>query len=273
MLQQEHIKKLYKNYISLIIKDIELVYKSLTALLEQGSISKTEVEEIEFYIDYAAKYIDQIEKRIFNVEKIPHIEKIFSIFESDTEWICKGKSGIKQELGLNVCIVTDRVGFILHHKVMRKTTDVEIAVPIIRETREMYPGFTECSFDKGFHSPGNQIELRNILDKVILPRKGKLTLSRRESESRDFFVEARKHHPAVESSIAALKNHGLECCPDKGSKAFDRYISLGILSRNIQHLGHLIQMKHLKAQQKQKKNLQTRKIKRKEQRMLLETAV
>jgi transposase, IS5 family len=56
-------------------------------------------------------------------ETIPHHEKVFSIFETHTEWISKGKAGMPQELGLKVCILEDQHGFILHHKVMEKQTD------------------------------------------------------------------------------------------------------------------------------------------------------
>jgi len=56
-------------------------------------------------------------------EKIPHEEKVFSIFEPHTEWISKGKAGVPQELGLQVCVLKDQYGFILHHLVMEQQTD------------------------------------------------------------------------------------------------------------------------------------------------------
>ena len=256
--RQGQINEFYRSYISLLLKDINKVCESLQLLLSQGLISRGEVQKIEEYIGYAELFIDQIERRIFSGEKIAHSEKLFSIFEPDTEWICKGKSGVSQELGLNVCIVTDVNGFVLHHEVMRKTGDSEIAVSFISTVKEMYPGFSQCSFDKGFHSPENQKALSEIIEELILPQKGKLSVSRKQIEQSDYFVKARKHHPAVESGISALKNHGLDHCPDRGSKGFDRYVGFGILARNIQHLGHLIQQKELKSMQKQKKNLCTR---------------
>jgi hypothetical protein len=58
-----------------------------------------------------------------------------------------------------------------------------------------------CSFDKGFHSPDNQKELAVLLDKVILPRKGKLSAINKEIENSEEFKEARRKHSAIESSI------------------------------------------------------------------------
>jgi hypothetical protein len=37
------------------------------------------------------KHIGLVEKRILKGENIPHDEKMFSIFETYTEWIKKGK--------------------------------------------------------------------------------------------------------------------------------------------------------------------------------------
>jgi len=61
-----------------------------------------EVEQIEHYIQHAQRQIDQIDRRVLNGEVIPHDEKVFSIFEEHTEWVCKGKAGVPVELGVRV---------------------------------------------------------------------------------------------------------------------------------------------------------------------------
>ena len=81
---------------------------------------------------------------------------------------------------MKVCVVKDQYGFILHHRVMQNETDDQIAIPMIEATKKRFSDFNSCSFDKGFHSPRNQEELAAILDKVILPRKGKLSAINRE---------------------------------------------------------------------------------------------
>jgi hypothetical protein len=80
---------------------------------------------VEMYIAHAERQIDQIRRRVYDGEKIPH--KVFSIFEEHTEWISKGKAGVPQEFGLGVCVLQDQYGFILHHHVMEKQKDVDIA--------------------------------------------------------------------------------------------------------------------------------------------------
>ena len=120
------------------------------------------IVEIEKYIAHAERQMDQIRRRVVEGETIAHHEKVFSLFEEHTEWINKGKAGVSQELGLKVCVVKDQFGFLLHHRVMQKEMDDQIAVPIIKETKERFPQLISCTFDKGFHSPDNQKELRGF---------------------------------------------------------------------------------------------------------------
>ena len=101
--------------------------------------------ELDQYIAYGELLSDQIRRRILGGERIPHEEKIFSIFEPHTEWISKGKAGVPVELGLRVAICEDQHGFILYHQVMHKSTDDQIAVPLIKETCARFPEITSVS--------------------------------------------------------------------------------------------------------------------------------
>ena len=212
------------------------------------------IQEIEKYTAHAERQIDQVNRRVVEGETIPHHEKVFSIFQEHTEWIVKGKAGVSQKLGLKVCIVKDQYGFILHHRVMQNETDDKIAVPIIEETIRRFSDFRSCSFDKGFHSPKNQEKLAAILDKVILPRKGRLSAINKEIEQSEEFIQAKHKHSAVESSINALENHGLDRCLDHGIHGFKRYVALAIVARNIQMVGHILQQKKVKQLKRLKKS-------------------
>ena len=104
-------------------------------------------------------------------------------------------------------------------------------------TQAKFPKFNACSFDKGFHSKSNQSGLKEILDEVTLPKKGKLSIKDQEREYAEEFKQAKKKHSAVESAINALQVHGLSQCRDHGIDGFERYTALAILSRNIQKVG------------------------------------
>ena len=245
-------------YLDIASALVEKTKESLLAVSSTDIVVDLKIKEILRYIAHAERQIDQIRRRVVEGESIPHNEKVFSIFEEHTEWISKGKAGVSQELGLKVCVVKDQFGFILHHRVMRNEPDDKIAVPIIQETKDRFVELGSCSFDKGFHSPENQKELSEILNKVILPRKGKLSAINKEIENSEEFKQARHKHTAVESSINALENHGLDRCRDHGLDGFKRYVGLAILARNIQILGHILQHKQLKDLQKLEKKQQNK---------------
>jgi hypothetical protein len=176
------------------------------------------------------------------------------LFQPHTEWISKGKAGVPVELGLRVCIMEDSHGFILHSQVMQKTTDDKVAVPMVKATKAKFPSFNACSFDKGFHSPANQTDLKALIEQVVLPKKGKLSKANQECEYAPEFKQAKKQHSAVESAINALEVHGLDKCLDHGIDAFERYVGLAVLSRNIQKLGTIKRdMERLKLLELQKK--------------------
>ncbi len=232
-------------YLELVESLIIRAKETLLAVSSPSIVAHLKIQKIKKYITHAERQIDQIRRRVVEGETIPHNEKVFSLFEEHTEWISKGKAGVSQELGLKVCVIKDQFGFILHHRVMQKETDDQIAVRIIQETKDRFNQLSECSFDKGFHSPYNQKELAKILDKVILPRKGKLSAINKEIENSEEFREARRKHSAVESSINALENHGLDRCRDHGLHGFKRYVGLAVVARNIQIIGHIVRQREL----------------------------
>ncbi len=111
---------------------------------------------------------------------------------------------------------------------------------MVTATKNNFPSFNACSFDKDFHSIPNQLELKKELEQVVLPKKGRLSAVDKEWEYDEEFIQAKKKHSAVESAINALQVHGLNKCPDHGLEGFERYTALAVLSRNIQKIGSIV---------------------------------
>jgi len=253
--REKQIQFAYYDYIKWVMKLINKIQQTLQQPVATCAVNAAYYTMINEYINHANKQISLIERRIFNNEKIPHKDKIFSIFQPHTEWINKGKAGVPVELGLRVCVLEHPSGYILHHMVMENTTDSEIVVELIKQVQKLYPDFNACSFDKGFHSPSNQLALKEMLDEVILPKKGKRNKAESEYEIREEFRNAKRKHSAVESGINALEVHGLDKCLDHGLHGFKRYIAIAVVGRNIQKLGSAIiakQLAKIKSKEKDK---------------------
>jgi IS5 family transposase len=212
------------------------------------AVPEATLAQIDLYLGDAERQIDQIRRRVLLGQTIPHGEKLFSIFQRHTEWIVKGKAGVPVELGLRVAVVEDQHRFILTHQVMEKTTDDQVALDLIADAQTRFPTIASASFDKGFHSPANQSALAELIPRVVMPKKGKLSQTQRERESDPEFLHLRRQHAAVESAINALEVHGLDRCLDHGLEGFKRYVALAVVARNIQRLGALLRQQEAERQ-------------------------
>lgn len=236
----QQIREAHEVYLQQAEGYVERAKDTRWRLHEECAIPWAAMDKLHDHIEHAERQMEQIQRRVLQGETIPHQEKVFSIFQPHTEWISKGKAGVAVELGLKVCVLEDAMGFILHHEVMQKQTDEQIAVRMITESQARFPCLRIVSMDKGFHSPLNQTELKQHLDKVVLPKKGRLSKADKERETDPEFIRLRHQHSAVESAINALEAHGLDQCPDHGIYGFKRYVSLAVLARNIQRLGVVV---------------------------------
>lgn len=253
----KRVKEAHEAYMAVAMQYWNKTQTSLVALRQQG-LTEADVcmtLEIEGFMMHALRQIDQIRRRVIEGEKIPHGEKVFSIFEPHTEWISKGKAGVPVELGVRVAILEDQYQFILHHQVMEKQTDERVAVSIVEEAKKRFAALSACSFDKGFHSPENQQALKEILEQVTLPRKGKLSKQAKAEEESEPFRKAKRAHGAVESAINALEVHGLDMCPDKGINGFKRYVALAVVARNIHRIGDILYKREQASEQRKQRKI------------------
>lgn len=168
------------------------------------------------YVKYGEYHISLIERRVIHGETIPNGDKIFSIFEPHTRWISKGKAGVPVEFGLPVSIIKDQHGYILDYEVMESTSDVDVAIPLSSRAKYKYPAIKSCSFDKGYWSPSNRKALGELVALPVMPKKGRNNRIEQEEANSKEFVELRRKHSAVESSINGLDHCGLDKCYDHG---------------------------------------------------------
>jgi len=253
---EKQIKKAHREYINVARNYLTKACATVKALETSGLRDISDsllIENINHFVAHAERQINQIDRRVLRGETIPHHEKVFSIFEPHTEWVCKGKAGVPVELGLRVCVMEDQYQFILHHEVMEKQTDDQLAIPMVQKSKQRFPDLKITSFDKGFHSPENQKFLNEVLDVVALPRKGRLSRQAQAIEASEEFRNARRKHSAVESAINALEVHGLDRCPDHGIYGFKRYIALAVVARNVHRIGAILKNHTQKTENRKRK--------------------
>ena len=197
--------------------------------------------ELKYYHKMLIKHIDLVERRLLKGEKIPHSEKLFSLFEPHTKWISKGKAGVIAELGEKHLIVTDQYHFIVLNKIIADTPDAVFTIEVAERLKKQYGNrIFSLSFDKGFSSKEIIKDLVDLIPNTMIKQKGKPNKERKEIENTADFKALNNEHNAIESNINQLTYHGLDKCRDKGKTNFDKYVSLAVLSYNLHRLGNLI---------------------------------
>jgi len=252
-----------QEYLS-ISKQINAKIEDSLPLIKDSTSIEVHVlqEDLLYYKLMAVKHIDLVNRRILQEEKIPHHEKIFSIFEPHVEWIQKGKAGNKVELGHNCLITTDQYHFIIDHRVMVKEQDAHQPITLMKRLKEKYPpkdyNYESISFDRGFYSKLAKDKLSKEVETLIMPSKGKPSKINRTAKNENIEKSTNEkkltnQHSAVEANINELECCGVNKVPDRGIEGFMRYVAMGVLSYNIKRMGKIIIQQKMEVEINQKK--------------------
>ena len=241
---QERLKRAYAKLLESSGKIVKRAQKLLLAA-EAGKdpALAAQAAQLRVFLARTEQVRETARRRVLNEETVPNADKLFSIFEPETQLYKRGKAGEPVQFGRIVLIYEDAAGFITHSYVMgRDEHERDVVVPQTRIVQKRMNGaIEEASFDRGFHSPENQRDLAAIVGNLCLPKPGAKQAAEQEREATDSFREARQRHPGVESAIGALQSgNGLERCRDHSELGLERYVALGVLGRNLHVLGKLL---------------------------------
>jgi len=240
--RSDRLRQAAADYLSVARK----LYDKVCNVKELDDISfkeKVLLQHLKYFREMLYKHIDLVDRRLLKEEKIPHEEKIFSIFEPWVEWICKGKKHKPVEIGTLTCVATDQWHFAVDWWAADHQRDNQLLLPVIDRVRENYGSVSSCSSDRGFFSKidVDVIELFDI--KAFIPKKGKRSLADIQRENDPDFIKAKRAHSAIESNINELEHRGLDRCPDKGIKGMRRYIGLAVIAYNLRRIGQILLQK------------------------------
>jgi IS5 family transposase len=164
---------------------------------------------------------------VFEGEKVPAKEKLYSIFEPHTELLKRGKAGKPIEFGHMVVIHQVEGCFITGYDVFdRRPSDYSLIDPALKNHEELFGALPdELAADRGFHENSHVTEeLETKIPVVSIARSGGHRNQRdRERESTLAFKLAQAFRAGVEGSISYLKRAlRMFRCLNKG---WDHYVS------------------------------------------------
>lgn len=237
--KEERLQKTVATYLKkarVLEKKVALV---LSSYIASSPMEMIKMEALAYYYDMLSKHIDLLERRLIKKEVIPHSEKVFSIFQPYTEWINKGKLHPNVEIGKKLFVTSDQYHLMVDWQIGEKQTDNQLTLPIAQRIAERYP-IQSLSVDRGFSDKEDKALLEAFIPEVIMPKKGKSNQQEKAMESTPGFKKLLNKHSAIESNINELEHRGLDRCPDRTLRNFDRYVALAITAYNLHKIGRAL---------------------------------
>src|SRR6266571_3098042 len=214
--------------------------KDLVADLAIGALRK----EIEHYCELGDRAIDQARRRVLQGEQVPNAEKIYSIFESHTDLIKRGKVQTPLEFGHKVFLAESAQGLITQYEVLEgNPCDEQQVKPSLERHKENFGCAPDLySSDRGFFSEKNVKSCKQSGVKVVcIPQRGgQKTHERKAYEKSPDFKKGQRFRAGIEGTISVLfRGRGMKRCRDEGRKRFELWVGAAVLANNLMRIAAL----------------------------------
>jgi IS5 family transposase len=202
-------------------------------------------EEIDRYCGLGDRVIDQARRRVLQGEQVPNEQKLFSVFETHTDLIKRGKILKPVEFGHKVFIAESAKGLITQYRVLNGNPSdeghVESSLKQHRKTFGAVPNV--YSADRGFFSPDNIGRCKDHgVNLVCIPQRGGRKAPDQEAfEKSPAFKNAQRFRAGIEGRISVLfRGRGMKRCLAKGREHFELLVGAAVLANNLMVIARLL---------------------------------
>jgi len=192
---------------------------------------------LDHYLPLVKRIIDQADRRIIQGENVPVDEKLYSLFESHTELIVRGKAGKPVEFGHKILIAQTGEKYIHYYQVMkRQVADKDLLLPAVEAHKDMFGSYPDVlSTDKGFYENMTQLtSLERNIRVVSIAKKGQRTPDEEKRETTEEFIQGQHFRAGSEGTISVLKRvFNLGKCYFKGFNNYATSVGFAVLCHNL----------------------------------------
>jgi IS5 family transposase len=215
--------------------------KDLVADLTIAELRK----EIAHYCELGDSVIDQARRRVLQGEQVPNAEKIYSIFETHTDLIKRGKVLTPVEFGHKVFLAESAQGLITQYEVLQGNPgDDQQVEPSLERHKEHFGRAPELySSDRGFFSETNvkSCKKKGVTVVCIPQRGGKKTVRRKAYEKSPAFKEGQRFRAGIEGRISVLfRGRGMKRCLAEGRQRFEVLVGAAVLANNLMRIAAML---------------------------------
>jgi len=202
-------------------------------------------KQIDHYCGLGDRVIDQARRRVLNNEQVLNEEKIFSIFETHTDLIKRGKILKPVEFGHKVYIAESTRGLITQYKVLQgnPTDDIHVEYSVKRHQETFGDVPKLYSADRGFFSPQNIQYCKEAgVELVCIPQRGgKKTAAQASYEKSPAFKDGQRFRAGIEGRISVLfRGRGMKRCLAEGRDRFELLVGAAVLANNLMVIARLL---------------------------------
>ena len=202
-------------------------------------------KEIAHYCELGDPVIDQARRRVLQGEQVPNAEKIYSIFETHTDLIKRGKVLTPVEFGHKVFLAESAQGLITQYEVLEGNPgDDQQVEPSLERHKEHFGRAPELySSDRGFFSETNVKSCKKKGVKVVcIPQRGgKKTVKRKAYEKSPAFKDGQRFRAGIEGRISVLfRGRGMKRCLEEGRQRFEVLVGAAVLANNLMRIAAML---------------------------------
>jgi IS5 family transposase len=204
--------------------------------------------KIDHYCQLGARVIDQSCRRVLKGEQVPTDEKIYSIFETHTDLIKRGKVQKPIEFGHKIFLAESARGLITQYRVLEGNPSDHVHVtPSLERHKESFGWAPDWySSDRGFFSDENIKACQDAAVKLVcIPQRGGQRTCQREAlEKSPAFKKGQRFRAGIEGRISVLfRGRGMKRCLAEGRERFEVLVGAAVLTNNLLMIAHLLNQK------------------------------
>lgn len=170
--------------------------------------------------------------------------RVISIFDPDARPIRRGKVKAPTEFGYKVLLSESEEKIITDYQVLEgnPADDTLLKSAVTKHSQKTGRVPWAVATDRGFGGKHNERFLKELgVKRCSLPRKGKLSKSRKEYQSQNWFKRLQRWRAGGEATISLLKRkYGLNRSRLRGSNGTKTWVGFGIMAYNLRKIASLM---------------------------------
>jgi transposase, IS5 family len=204
--------------------------------------------EIARHCELGTRVVSQASRRVLHGEQVPTEEKLYSIFETHTDLIKRGKVLKPVEFGHKVFLAESGRGLITQYRVLSGNPADQIHVkPSLDRHKATFDSAPHLySSDRGFFNEENLQTCQSAgVTLTCIPQSGGKRSAERESlEKSRAFKHGQRFRAGIEGRISVLfRGRGMKRALVEGREHFELLVGAAVLANNLLVIAELLRRK------------------------------